>query len=303
MLNPSGGTVRSFGGVGLSVKRIGFELEAERSKNLEIVGSKGQRDRVREIVEKFSQIYNIPSEVKIKILESIPSHVGLGSTTQLTLAICKALVTLFEKEISVIEIARDMGRGKRSGIGTYAFDNGGFIVEGGIGEDKFPPLILRHEFPENWRFVIAIPKTERGPIEEREAKYFEDLGNRENISKEICYILMLKLIPALKKGNISEFGEALLKIDENVGRAFSSEQEGLFKDRAVFKTRNFMHESGAYGVGQSSWGPTVYGLTENRNQAVKLKNTVKNYLENVNLLGNVKIVEPDNRGAEIEKTC
>ncbi|KXA90290.1 hypothetical protein AKJ38_03370 [candidate division MSBL1 archaeon SCGC-AAA259I14] len=302
VLNPSGGSLRKYGGVGLSVDGIGYSLEGEKSDCLEILGSTEQKERARKIIQKISQAYDLSSEVKVKINESIPPHVGLGSTTQLSLALGKILAILFQKDFSTLELAKKIGRGKRSAIGTYVFDRGGLIVEGGRSGEEFPPLILRDIFPKKWRFVVAIPNVERGPEEEDEDKYFEGLERNENISKEICYILVLKLLPALKRNDISDFGEALTKIDEKVGKAFSTKQGGVFGGGAVSETRDYMLDEGAYGVGQSSWGPTVYGLVKDQEEARHLRESVENFYREEGFLGDVLIVKPDNRGAEIKKS-
>ncbi|KXB05611.1 hypothetical protein AKJ49_00425 [candidate division MSBL1 archaeon SCGC-AAA382A03] len=296
--NPIEKSERKYGGFGVAIKDIGFEIEVEKNSQLRIT-TENQKKRVKKIIQKLANLYNISTSVKVKINRAIPKHVGLGSTTQLFLGLAKALTRLFEKDVPILDIARDIGRGKRSGVGTYAFSEGGFVVEGGRERKEFPPLIVRHNFPEDWKFVVAIPNIERGPEEEGEQKYFEKLGPEANVAKEICYLLVLESLPALVDRNISAFGKTLTEIDELVGRAFSSKQGGIFRGE-VSDTRSFMLDNGAYGVGQSSWGPAVYGLVNGEKQARKLEEKVKDYLRKENLMGEVMTVNPDNEGARLK---
>lgn len=274
-------------------------MEVERGDSLNIDAPRELGERIEKITSNLSGIYDISQDVEIRVLQYIKSHVGLGSTTQLTLGLGKALTNLFEKDFSSVELAEKVGRGRFSGVGTYAFERGGFIGEGGISGGRFPPLIFRHEFPEKWRFVVAIPDIERGPEEEGEEEYFEGLESRERIPEKVCFSLVTKMLPAILNENIESFGEALTEIDELVGKAFSPKQGGVFRGDAVSDVRNYLKEAGAYGVGQSSWGPAVYGLTEGSDQATELKAKVSDYLEDKELLDEVMVVYPDNAGAEV----
>lgn len=300
VLDPTGESDRRYGGIGVAVKGAGFRIEVEKNDSLEIDAPQEHEKRIERIAEDLSQIYDIPFGVRVRITQDIRSHVGLGSTTQLTLGLGKALTTLFEKKVSVIDLAKNLGRGKRSGVGTYAFQRGGFVVDGGGYKEKFPPLIFRHEIPEKWCFVVAVPDIGRGPEEEGEGKYFEGLESKSGISREVCFTLVMKLLPALMDQDIETFGEASTEIDMFVGKAFSPKQGGTFRGDEVSRTRNYLLENGAFGAGQSSWGPAVYGLTESYDQATDLKARVREYLKERSLLNEVMVVQPDNRGAEIK---
>lgn len=299
ILNPADDYGRKYGSVGLVVKGLGFELEVKESETLEVNGPSESVEKAKGIVQNISQFYDLTSSVQIDMIQTIPPHVGLGSTTQLTLGLGKAITTIYGIDTPVRELAKKMGRGRYSGIGTYGFENGGFIVEGGGTEKEFPPLVIRHDFPEEWAFVVAIPSAERGPEEEGEEKYFEGLELEQNIPEKICYQLVLEMLPSLVERNIVDFGVSLTKIDKIVGQAFSPKQGGIFRGSPVSKTRDYLLKKGAYGVGQSSWGPAVYGLVENFERAEILRDEVADFLQGEGLLGSVFVVEPDNRGAEV----
>ncbi|NIQ97303.1 MAG: GHMP kinase, partial [Desulfuromonadales bacterium] len=67
--------------------------------------------------------------------EAIPEHVGLGSGTQLGLAVAAAMTRLHGLELDSSELLRRLDRGLRSGIGIGAFRMGGVLLDGGIGPD------------------------------------------------------------------------------------------------------------------------------------------------------------------------
>lgn len=300
ILDLSGVLNRKYGATGQTINEPCFELTAEKSDRLEITGSEKHTERARNIVLQVAKIFDLPTDIKIRIFRGIPSHVGLSSTTQLTLAIGKALTYLCDRSVPIIDLAQRAGRGKNSGIGTYAFKSGGFIVDGGRKDGGFPPPIFRHDFPEEWRFVIATPDEKRGLDEESEEEFFEQIKAPVEIARKACHLLVMKMMPAIVERDINVFGEALSEMDKLVGEAFSPQQGGIYQSGVVSDIVEYMLEKGAYGAGQSSWGPTVYGLVENDVQGEGLKREVEGFLRKRNLSGEVCVVRPDNKGAKVE---
>lgn len=291
---------RSYGSVGLAIEGVGYEILAEESEGLEVLGPERDVEQARKIAEKVIQIYNIPRQVKINILDSIPMHVGLGSTTQLTLGIATAITKLHGVKASPVELAEKMGRGKNSGVGTYAFMKGGFIVDGGIKERRFPPLIFRHDFPKQWQFVIVTPEIERGLDEKTEEELFKQITASTDIARRICHSLVMKMLPFIVERDIEGFGQGLTEVQRLVGEAFSTYQGGVFGSQVASDIVNRMLEEGAYGAGQSSWGPTVYGLVKGKAQAEELKEAISEFLKGKNYIASIKVVRPNNRGAKVE---
>jgi beta-ribofuranosylaminobenzene 5'-phosphate synthase len=70
----------------------------------------------------------------------------------------------------------------------------------------------------------------------------------------------MKLLPALIDRDIQDFGEALTQIQAAVGDSFSSVQGGRFANKTAEEGTEFLKKQGAFGTGQSSWGPAFYGL-------------------------------------------
>ncbi|MGF3523125.1 MAG: beta-ribofuranosylaminobenzene 5'-phosphate synthase, partial [Candidatus Bathyarchaeia archaeon] len=66
-----------------------------------------------------------------------------------------------------------------------------------------PSLIFRQPFPEEWRFIVAIPNVEQGFSNSQETAAFQNVKSMpaEEVGK-ICRLIMMKLLPALAEKNI-----------------------------------------------------------------------------------------------------
>ena len=88
---------------------------------------------------------------------AVPAHAGLGSGTQLALAVASGLRTLHRLPEDIHGDMAALQRGARSGIGIGAFGGGGLVVDGGRGaQTKVPPIVARSFFPEHWRVIVLL---------------------------------------------------------------------------------------------------------------------------------------------------
>lgn len=303
-LDLTGDLGRLYGSIGVSLDNPGTVITVERSRHLILENNGNGSKTVLDIVTRFSRHYQLQPAVRIQVMEGIPKHSGLGSGTQLTLAVGTALAKMFGIDATVREISGLMGRGKRSGVGIASFERGGFIVDSGrknAGKDAAagtPSIIFRRDFPSDWCFVIVIPQTERGLSGREEEKALSGLNPSRRISEEICRLTQIKLLPALVDRDIVEFGEALTEIDTRTGMFFEKTQGGIYKLAITKDLVDFMLRSGIYGVGQSSWGPAIYGLVEtDRGQA--MADEVKRFLAERNVDCEAFVSRSRNTGAEI----
>jgi len=295
---------RVFGGLGIGINYPNVILEASQSNKIKIIGKR--KELSEKYVNLFLEKYEVQKKICLEVKSVIPEHSGLGSGTQLALAIAKALAKLSNIEAPIQELSLTMGRGKRTGVGTAIFDQGGFVVDGGKTIDnttgkigKLSPLIFSRSVPEDWRFVVVIPDVKKGLANIKEFVAFQEVPiMRSEDVGIICRLILMKLLPSVIENNIKNFGEALTKIQITVGKSFSSVQGGIFSSTIVEEGIECLIKMGAYGAGQSSWGPTFYGLT-NINEAQKLKNKMIEFLEK-KTGGIVFIAEPNNKGAYIK---
>lgn len=255
-----GGLGRRFGSLGLAVDRPALRLRASRCADLEIVGPGA--DRVSHVAAALHQKYGVEPAAHIEIEEAIPPHAGLGSGTQLTLAVAAALCALSGRTVTVPELARGLQRGVRSGIGSGVFELGGFVVDGGRGEaDAAPPVISRLPFPEEWRVVLVFDRRLTGLHGEREAAAFRDLPRfPERHAERLARLVLMKLLPALAEARLEEFGAALTELQQTIGDHFAPAQGGRYSSPRVESALRRLAASGAAGYGQSSWGPTGFAI-------------------------------------------
>jgi beta-ribofuranosylaminobenzene 5'-phosphate synthase len=306
LLDMNGELGRLYGSIGVAIERPQVLLEAELLKDAS--GSEGlvveglEAERVMTFARRFLERYPLPGEVRLRLRASIPAHVGLGSGTQLALAIGVALARLGGLALNVRDLALVMGRGVHSGIGVAAFQRGGFVVDGGHQVNRnrqaLPPVLFRHDFSPEWVFVVAVPEVGPGFSAEREQQAFQALPSAPPaLVEKICRLLVIKMLPALMEKEIVPFGQALTEIQRLVGDCFAAVQGGRYANTLSARLIAHFLKRGAYGAGQSSWGPTVYALAEEGEGALALEREARAFLAGQGG-GQVFHARADNQGAQ-----
>jgi beta-ribofuranosylaminobenzene 5'-phosphate synthase len=296
MLDASGKGARRFGGLGVAVSRPAVVVEATASSELSAEGP--DADRALAVAERCREAFGHAAGARMRVLEAIPSHVGLGSGTKLALAVTAALSALAGRSPEPAAMARMAGRSARSAVGLWTFALGGLVVEGGRrpGAAEPAPLLMRHAMPDEWRCVLAISAAEPGLSGGAEEEAFADLRPDPDRSALIAQLVLTALLPALVERDLLEFGAALSRVQRLVGDAFAPVQGGTFHPHAGALVEAMLR-LGAAGAGQSSWGPAVYGLAENEQQGRELARGLEPEL---GAGGRVEVVRFDNGGARVE---
>jgi beta-RFAP synthase len=279
VLDLRGSRGRWFGGIGASMARPTLRLSASRADTLSAQGE--DAERAREFARLFLAHHHLRSGADIRVHQALPSHVGLGSGTQLALAVARALAELYGVESDARGLASAVGRGKRSAIGTWTFEDGGLVVEGGrrAGSDECGPLIARVPIPSTWFCILAIPEGAPGISGAGEAEAFATLPvPSERDVERVSHIVLMSLLPALADADLPGFGRALTEVQEITGQWFTSVQGGTFAPGGSADLVHRLREWGASGVGQSSWGPAVYGIVDGHEAADRLADRVVGYM-------------------------
>ena len=270
---------RCFGGLGAAIPSPSLLLEAEPAERVSAEGP--DADRAMEFARRFLADRGLDGGVHLRIHRAIPSHSGLGSGTQLGLAVGRATAELHALKLSPVELAQSTGRGRRSAIGTWTFGLGGFIVEGGRrpASEAIAPLIARLPIPADWRCVVAVPSGGRGLSGEAEARAFEQLPPPPaGEAEQVAHLVLMQLLPALVEADLPSFGEALSAIQRITGSWFAAQQGGVFAPGPTQQLVATMARSGAAGVGQSSWGPAAYGLVGTAADSARLAGELRRQL-------------------------
>lgn len=263
--------VRQFGGVGVMIDAPRLELEISPAERLETAGE--SQDRVREFAERAARgadwiAPGIPCRIEVK--SAPPAHVGLGSGTQVALAVAMGLNAYFDGPWrSAEEFARAVGRGRRSAIGLHGAMGGGLLIEAGkLADDEISPLVSRIALPADWRFVLFWPSMACGLSGEAELQAFQKLPpTNMAVTEALCREALLELAPAAIQGDFDRFSESLYRFGHTAGECFAAEQGGPYADAKIARLVANLRAAGIRGVGQSSWGPTVFALLRNEGDA------------------------------------
>jgi len=294
----------AYGSMGVAINKPEIVVQVRKADGLEIRNST-QVTIEKDVTEVIKRL-NLPG-AEINVLKAIPRHVGLGSTTQLRLSIGYALSRIYGLKYSIRQLAFIIKRGTVSGIGIAAFKHGGFILDSGrlLSEDgirepknpaEIPNVMLRRPLPKSWRFIVAIPKGIRGLDEREEKPVLETPETNHRLERELHDTVLLHMLPALARGDAENFGRALTKVQRLVGQYFSKFQGGEFCCWETEEMVKSLLDGGAYGAGQSSWGPTAYGLIEGSKKAQKLLDYMIRSAEKAGVEAEIFIVQPRNRG-------
>ncbi len=294
---------RIHGSVGVSIQKPRLIIDIAESQETKITGARSTR--AQEIVELLKKIYGIKAGVSLTIHEDIPEHTGFGSGTQLALAIGTGLNRIFDLGLSVDDIAVRLERSRVSGIGTHGFLHGGFIVDGGHSvnnRDSIPPVIYQQDFPEKWKFIVCIPKIDKGFSGEQEQTAFKKLEPPPaDTVAAVSRIVLMQMIPAIIEENIGLFGDAMTRLDTTFGDYWKKIQGGTYTHPRIEECVNHLLNNGAYGAGQSSWGPALYGLADGEKHANALLKEMNTYLNTGGNSGSAFITGADNTGAQVSE--
>ena len=244
------------------IDRPGLSVRVERAPDWTATGP--MAERAVAFARRF--VETLPAEehqsFRVTVERCPPQHSGLGVGTQLALAIAKAIaVELGHSEWPAIELAKRAGRGERSAIGIHGFDRGGLIVEGGkLPGEIVSPLVARFEFPCNWSVVLLSPPVEARWHGSNEREAFTRLTHLPTVTNQLCRIAITGLIPAVVRSDLELFGEALYEFNALAGDAFAPVQGGRYSSPIVADCIRRLRAFGVCGVGQSSWGPTIFAI-------------------------------------------
>ncbi|HEY5225537.1 MAG TPA: beta-ribofuranosylaminobenzene 5'-phosphate synthase family protein [Methylovirgula sp.] len=275
-LDLNGSTGRKFGSLGLALDGPVTELTIRRSETSPIEGP--ESGRVAAHLALLGERLGLARNYSVTIGKAIPAHVGLGSGTQLALALSAALRRLESLPPDPASDALLLRRGARSGIGAALFSHGGFVVDGGHGTGKtLPPIVSRLPFPEDWRIILVMDTEVTGVHGDAEREAFARLPLfPEPDAAKICHAVLMQALPALVERDLAAFGAAISQIQTRLGGYFAPAQGGArYTSARVAAVMEALERNGAKGLGQSSWGPTGFAFVESESAAQQLVKRVR----------------------------
>lgn len=298
MLDPVGLGARRFGGFGVGVEFprvvVGVRRTGESYDAVTVSGSQG--GRAETFARRARSWFGLSGGVEVNVREAIPSHTGLGSGTKLGLAVARGLAELASISARPEQLAEASGRGARSSVGCWTFAAPGLVVEAGVADaDVVSPLVARYPMPERWRCVLALPRGVEGLSGDAEERFFGRLREPVATESRVPRLLLTALMPGLLTGDIEEFGVALTEIQREMGSSFAAQQGGIFHPRAAPLVEG-LQALGVRAVGQSSWGPTVYGIVDGPGRAADVADRL---CAAAGAATDIRVVDFDRQGAHI----
>lgn len=297
-LDLNGGLGRRFGGIGLAISGLKTGITIRRANAAEVSGP--ESDRVRQYLQVMERSLALDAAHAVKIWEIVPAHAGLGSGTQLALAVAAGLRRLYNLPLDLEGDAWRLGRGTRSGIGIGLFRDGGLVVDGGRGHEPRPaPIVSRLPFPKSWRILVILDPQRRGLHGPDEVATFAALPPMpEAAAAQLCRLVLMKALPAFAECDLASFGAAIKDLQTRLGDYFSPVQGGSrFTSRGIADVLETLDHAGALGMGQSSWGPTGFAFAPSPEEADRLATLARQHPSSHGL--DIRICAGLNRGAEI----
>jgi len=275
---PDGGRW-NYGGIGMMLDQphwhFHFGLNLPNTTD-SIVASPDVTGRLERILVSFRQIHTELPAIRITTQSEASLHAGLGAGTQLTLAAVSAMRLLLgqSRPTDVGQIAETFGRSRRSAVGTFGFDHGGFIVDFGRSMRE-GNQIKRFRFPDKWRMVLLTPRASAGLFGDTEESFFGKQDTLDgNIIQRLETIIEDELIVALTQEDLSRFADSLAAYGNLAGEFYASAQGGIFSSALLRPVVAWLENRGIHGAVQSSWGPTICIPAASELDAASVRDTV-----------------------------
>lgn len=265
-----------YGGLGVMIAEPNLVLHVAESKSWNCDGPLGSRvlENAKAILATGAVSERQDIAFRFQVESAMPQHSGLGSGTQLSLAIAAGMHAVLGSPLpSSRQMALETGRGRRSAIGCHGFYEGGLLFEGGKQEhEPLSELQGRFDFPSEWRFVLIRPRSLTGVAGPLEGKLFQQAPQAANdLAEEMIRLVREEMAPAVTEVDFSRFSCALYDYGCLAGESFAFFQGDTFSHPTTRLRVEDLRGRGVAGVGQSSWGPTVFALMENQQSANVLK--------------------------------
>jgi len=297
-LDLNGGLGRRFGSIGLAINGLKTSITFNAASQPQVTGP--ESERVRGYLQAMQRALDIENTCHVRIDEVVPAHAGLGSGTQIALAVAAGVRRFHGLPLDVRGDAIRLERGARSGVGIGLFDHGGLVVDGGRGPlTTAAPVVSRMPFPEQWRILVVLDPHRQGVHGPDEREVFSKLApSSDGQAAHLCRLVLMKALPALAECDIAGFGSAIKEMQELLGDYFAAIQGGSrFSSPDVAAALAALEDEGAYGIGQSSWGPTGFAFAPSAEEANRLVESIYRQPRCRDL--DIRTVAGLNRGAHI----
>ncbi|MGN6135126.1 MAG: hypothetical protein ACTHOU_11545 [Aureliella sp.] len=197
------------------------------------------------------------------------------------------------------QLAQLAGRGKRSAIGLHGFLYGGLIRDLGYDlptavpdavPDDVPgavpnrapalrPIATRSvAFPRHWPVVLILSVVGGDVHGAAEENLMAAAAATPNVQRCAMLELSEQCIDRARSEDFGGFVTALEQYMTMAASLFEPVQSGRYRDAVVARRVELARGAGLRGVGQSSWGPTVFGFAADLDAAQRAADTLRSQL-------------------------
>ena len=243
--------------------------------------------------------------LRIDVQANVSFHTGLGSGTQLGLALSAAIEVMTHRRLQEdpFQLAQLADRAERSAIGTIGFARGGFLIDHGESHgNSSNRRVDRIAVPDRWRFVLIHPVNSQGLSGEQERTFFRQRVHMpealvENLEQQV----LEQVVPAIRDEEFEQFAKSLEGYGQTVGAFYAAEQGGVFAHPAMTRLVEYLSANGVSGMAQSSWGPLIGIPAASQDHAEEIVKLIPDAIDGHRL--HVSVSEPMNTGATIRSTA
>ena len=307
--DPDGRPVRKFGGLGLMIDEPCVTVTATEEGEESTSGTLA--DRALAFMNSAREMRADAPRFWIKA-DGPTEHTGLGVGTALGLAVASIYEQFYWDAAEHRDgyqgfRARDIlapmvGRGERSGIGVEGFETGGFVIdEGKLGSDPTTRTAVRGDFPSAWRIVLVRPPLQPQWYGDRERSAFARTRPADralSLTDHLRRLAYETVVPAVRNADFDTFAAGIAEFNRMAGEPFVHDQGGPYAGAEVACVIDELMEMGAVGVGQSSWGPTVFAFCESEREAEKLAARARGRFSSAT---EVTVTAANNTGARVKQ--
>jgi beta-ribofuranosylaminobenzene 5'-phosphate synthase len=283
LLEVCAGQDRLFGGLGAMIEQPSTQLSLKidpssvpnRPWTYKIDAEEPWNSRIESVLKRWigaNAITGLPS-IQIRLENQPRMHAGLGSGTQIACATV-SLLSNWSKTDSPIpteKLAKITQRGKRSYVGLAGHGQGGFLVDHGVSTSGSERQIDRYDIPLEWCVVLAKPLSTATISGVVENDYFGQSQFPNPYRESMWDRIQSEIVPALQTADLNQFGSSLYEYGRDAGRVFAKVQGGIYRDQVVALLIDWIRAQGVLATGQTSWGPTVYAILGNQDDADDLQ--------------------------------
>jgi beta-RFAP synthase len=197
------------------------------------------------------------------------------------------------------ELAAQVERGLRSSVGIYGFQHGGIIIEKGkLPHEAVAPLAARDEIPDQWRVVLVTPTSRSGLCGGEEQRAFNSITPVANeVTDTLWREVESEMIPSLRSRDFDGFSDSVYRFGRAAGMCFAPVQGGPYNGPQLTEIVTTARRLGVTGVGQSSWGPTIFCFVRDEPSALDFVERMRRELSAIE--ANYTVARPANCGARL----